>query len=353
MSTTDSVTLRPFQAGDIAALHAIAIHPQVFPTIATLPTMTLNEATKLFTPNEYTHRYVAEVNGRVVGSGAVVQHHRVRRAHSGKLNILVDPAFQGQGVGSKLMTALIDLADNWLGLLRLELEVLAHNEAAMGLYKKFGFEVEVESKGVMVGDGKLYDEVLMARLREGAPSAETRPTASRPKRHDVVDITLRPPLPNDVDALWEMYRHHAVARTTNQSPAQERQLAADRLNSHSPYMSRIVAEATLTDGSKEVCGMIVLGRMKNPRVHHIAGLGMSVHQDFWRLGIGSRLRQEATDLADNWLNLKRIFLEVHTDNPAAIHLYEKFGFVKEGVLRLYNYGEGVYSDAIYMGRNRF
>lgn len=33
------------------------------------------------------------------------------------------------------------------------------------------------------------------------------------------------------------------------------------------------------------------------------------------------------DIGDNWLNLKRVELEVNTDNPVAVHLYEKFGFV--------------------------
>ena len=37
---------------------------------------------------------------------------------------------------------MIDLAENWLGLTRIELTVYADNASAIALYKKFNFEVE-------------------------------------------------------------------------------------------------------------------------------------------------------------------------------------------------------------------
>src|SRR5712691_4482721 len=49
---------------------------------------------------------------------------------------------EGEIVGTALMTAAIDLADNWLDLSRLELTVYTDNEAAMRLYKKLGFVIE-------------------------------------------------------------------------------------------------------------------------------------------------------------------------------------------------------------------
>jgi putative acetyltransferase len=48
--------------------------------------------------------------------------------------------------------------------------------------------------------------------------------------------------------------------------------------------------------------------------------------------------------------LKRVELDVHTDNPGAIHLYEKFDFVVEGTKRLYSYGAGRWADAYFMAR---
>jgi L-phenylalanine/L-methionine N-acetyltransferase len=42
--------------------------------------------------------------------------------------------------------------------------------------------------------------------------------------------------------------------------------------------------------------------------------------------------QATVDLADKWLNLTRLELEVYTDNEPAIRLYKKFGFAVEGTL---------------------
>jgi putative acetyltransferase len=56
------------------------------------------------------------------------------------------------------------------------------------------------------------------------------------------------------------------------------------------------------------------------------------------------------DLADNWLNVRRIELTVFTDNAAAIHLYEKHGFVIEGTNRQYAFRDGQYADVYTMAR---
>jgi putative acetyltransferase len=58
------------------------------------------------------------------------------------------------------------------------------------------------------------------------------------------------------------------------------------------------------------------------------------------------------DIADNWLNLHRLELQVYTDNERAINLYKKFGFEIEGTLRDYAYGDGHYLDAYEMARLR-
>ena len=58
------------------------------------------------------------------------------------------------------------------------------------------------------------------------------------------------------------------------------------------------------------------------------------------------------DLADKWLNLTRLELEVYADNEAAIRLYERFGFEHEGVLRRHAFRNGEYVDAIMMARLR-
>jgi putative acetyltransferase len=62
--------------------------------------------------------------------------------------------------------------------------------------------------------------------------------------------------------------------------------------------------------------------------------------------------QAAVDLAENWLNLSRIELEVYTDNAAGLALYQKFGFEIEGTLRDYAFRDGQYVDSYLMARIR-
>ena len=74
--------------------------------------------------------------------------------------------WQGKGVGSALMQAAMDLADNWLNLSRLELEVYTDNEPAIALYKKFDFIIEGTLKNFAFRDGQFVDVYTMAKLRE-------------------------------------------------------------------------------------------------------------------------------------------------------------------------------------------
>ena len=88
-----------------------------------------------------------------------------RRRHVGQIGMAVRDDWQGKGVGTALLEAAVGLADNWLNLLRIELDVFVDNEPGIRLYKRFGFSVEGTGKSFAYRDGQFVDVLLMARLR--------------------------------------------------------------------------------------------------------------------------------------------------------------------------------------------
>lgn len=114
---------------------------------------------------ETNYHLVAIVEGQLVGMVDVWPIARPRRKHAGAIGICVHEEWQGKGVGAALMQAIVDLADNWLNLTRLELEVFADNTTAINLYKRFGFEVEGTLRQHSFRDGCYVDSIVMGRLR--------------------------------------------------------------------------------------------------------------------------------------------------------------------------------------------
>jgi ribosomal protein S18 acetylase RimI-like enzyme len=88
-------------------------------------------------------------------------HVEVSRFGFGELGMLVDRAWRGRGVGSALVQAAIDRARE-RDLHKLCLEVFAHNTAAIGLYRKFGFVEEGRRRQqYRRASGELWDSIMM------------------------------------------------------------------------------------------------------------------------------------------------------------------------------------------------
>lgn len=162
------------------------------------------------------------------------------------------------------------------------------------------------------------------------------------------EITVRGIEIADWEDLAEIFLAPKCRWGTLQLPYQSRDDIKKRIEEPGPGLRRLVA---VDEERGKVAGVIVLHCGRGRRAH-TAMIGMMVHDDYQGRGIGARLLAAAIDLAENWLNLTRLELTVFTDNPGAIHLYEKHGFVIEGTLRNYAYRDGVYVDAYEMARIR-
>src|SRR5262249_3421014 len=117
-------------------------------------------------PPEGSFQLVACVNDEVVGHiGLHTFPNHPRRRHVGQIGMAVRDDWQGKGVGTALLAAVVELADKWLNLSRLELEVFIDNEPAIRLYKRFGFQMEGTLVRFAFRDGQYIDTYTMARLR--------------------------------------------------------------------------------------------------------------------------------------------------------------------------------------------
>ena len=160
--------VRPAGKDDVEAMWRIARQPAVVAGTLGLPSLRLAQRQRRFEDlTDDDHLFLAERHNEIVGVADLHVYDR-RRRHAGDLGVAVSAAHQGKGIGTALLAALIDLADNWIGLHRLELQVYAGNAAATRLYGKHGFQVEGTLRDYAWTDGAFVDALFMARLRPTA-----------------------------------------------------------------------------------------------------------------------------------------------------------------------------------------
>lgn len=169
-----SITVRRATPDDAAAFARLKSHPEVFGALLQMPLPTEHawraKLVESCAPDKIDLVLAAELHGDVVASaGLHPVSAQMRRRHAWMLGIAVAPEAQGRGVGSALMAAMCDYADNWVGALRIELTVYADNERALALYRKFGFEIEGTLRGYALRNGEYADVLAMARFHPKPP----------------------------------------------------------------------------------------------------------------------------------------------------------------------------------------
>jgi RimJ/RimL family protein N-acetyltransferase len=106
---------------------------------------------------------IAEENSLLTGFIMAYGGKANRNKHTASLVIAVLQQHARKGIGTKLMRTI----ENWaheVGVTRLELTTMVHNEAALALYKKTGYEVEGLKRNSFMIDGKSVDEYYLAKL---------------------------------------------------------------------------------------------------------------------------------------------------------------------------------------------
>lgn len=170
-------------------------------------------------------------------------------------------------------------------------------------------------------------------------------------RRDRLAVRVRRAVADDAAALAAVHAGMAVVAGTMQVPYPTEALWRQRLEDNPSTIHGLLAQTMPDqDPADEVVGMIALIVNDRPRLRHVARLGMAVRDDIQGRGVGGVLLDAAIDLAERWLEVRRIALDVYPDNEVAVGLYESRGFVHEGRARLAVFRDGEYRDLLQMAR---
>jgi aminoglycoside 6'-N-acetyltransferase len=159
-----AVLLRPVEADDIPDLAAIRGHPDVYQWWR--GGADLHAAVEEDLAEEESTPYVIELDGRVAGWIQWQEEDDPDYRHA-SIDIYVDPAVRGRGVGPDAMRALARHLIGDHGHHRIEIDPAADNVAAIRAYTKVGFRpVGITRRSERGPDGTWHDALLMDMLAD-------------------------------------------------------------------------------------------------------------------------------------------------------------------------------------------
>lgn len=159
------------------------------------------------------------------------------------------------------------------------------------------------------------------------------------------EIEIRHSTDADIKGIFALYSQRSCYAGTLQRPYPSLAFWQKRLQELPDNCYSLVA---VHEG--KVVGQLGMEVYANARRKHVANFGMAVCESARGQGVGRALMAAMIDLATNWLAVRRIELEVYTDNDAAIALYKAHGFEIEGEAKDYAFRDGAYVNVYMMAR---
>ena len=169
-----ALVIRSAEPADAPAVSALIGQVGTFEGTLQLPDMPVASRLEFLQRVEpQSCKLVAVDADRIVGSAGLHAMPGLRRSHVRGLGIGIAQEWQGRGVGHLLIARLLDWADNWAAVLRVELTVHADNERAIALYRSMGFVEEGRHRAYALKNGRYVDALCMARLHPAPPALST------------------------------------------------------------------------------------------------------------------------------------------------------------------------------------
>ncbi|NJN64261.1 MAG: GNAT family N-acetyltransferase [Acidobacteria bacterium] len=162
-------------------------------------------------------------------------------------------------------------------------------------------------------------------------------------------LTLRPLIPADVPALFEVFGDSEVMRYWSRPPLASLADADALLHEiHEGFRTRSFLQWGIEiDDQDGIAGTCTLFRIE--RAHRRAEIGFALGRRHWGRGFASEAAARAVGFAFESLGLHRIEADADPRNARSLRLLEGLGFVREGILRERYHVNGEIQDAVILG----
>lgn len=111
---------------------------------------------------------VVLVGGEIVGLGTVQTPPQSRARFVAELAVTMHDKAPEQA-GASIVEALVDLAERWMGVLRLQTTVPVDDKRSIALLRDHGFGIEGVARAATLRNGQLVDLFYAARVAETLP----------------------------------------------------------------------------------------------------------------------------------------------------------------------------------------
>lgn len=107
---------------------------------------------------------VCIVDGKVAGNCEITFNQHLKTRHRASVAITLLREFWNQGIGTRMFREMIRIAEQFGGILQMELEFVEGNDRARHLYEKMGFRIAgVRPNAIRLKNGTLLNEYIMIR----------------------------------------------------------------------------------------------------------------------------------------------------------------------------------------------
>ncbi len=160
-------------------------------------------------------------------------------------------------------------------------------------------------------------------------------------------VKFRPEQCGDTEMLWKMFSALSKESASNLLPPFTRE-RVEGWTRNINYNEVLAIVAVIEEKSeRRIVGDGSLKFNSQEALKHKAEIGITVHDNYQNMGIGTALLNHLINIA-RMKKLSKVWLQVSTDNDRAINVYKKAGFEIEGKLCKESYVNGKYRNEYRM-----